>query len=1223
MKKLLVFCLFTLIISDVYSEDIELYVDNNSTSSGNRPKVLLIVDTSGSMGDDETIKTPYNSARYYKTQGAFNSAGSPYIYYTKGSGNTVLPLVDSLNENRRFVAEINGCKTALDKLNTIGFYTGRIRQYEFDGNTGSWQGLSNTSAQSIRLIDCEDDTAIDLDNIADSTAITHNENKKALVDGSLTATLPNGYPVNGMGTEENPVYYTNIPSNSNADWSGEVVTLYSDNYLRWDQGEKYGNNTNIGQVTQERIEIAKNTLVNLINSVPSVDFGLQVYNVNNGLDSDQSEAHGGRIAFAIQEMTQSAKGRLISKIEDKIHPAGSTPLCESLWEAAQYIGGKAIDYGNNDISKNTSYGKAYRHEKDSPGMDSDASTTGTYDHPYGTCSNEVFMILITDGLPTKDTAANAKVKGVTGLDNFNGSSNLTELARYMHTQDINDNLSGKQIATLFTVGFSSGSSGATTMLRNAAEAGGGEYHDATDPTKLGAALQQAITSILAINTTFTAPSVASNSFDRTETLSAAYYAMFIPGKGARWRGNLKKLEVVNKVQVDKNGNAALDETGNFKNTAKTIWSNTVDGGDVRKGGVVETLTARAADRIIFSDIGLKIDGTTKSLSHLTFDSAVDFFDNLGTDSAFLAAELGVPNDDVEDYFNWALGHDVDDEDDDNDRIENRTDTFGDPLHSKPLVINYGNASDPETPDIRIVIGTNSGALHMFKDSGDTVSESWAFMPKEFFDKVKVLKDNLPTSSKEYAIDGPATVHLFDSDGNGSIDKDTSDKAWIFFGLRRGGSSYYALDVTKPDAPKLLWHIDADSDNFGHLGQSWSRPKIAYSALNINDKVPKPVLIFGAGYDISKDSSGVPGANHVDTVGRGVYMVDAETGTLLWRLTPDATSSSTKNTQFLGIVDSIPSSIAVLDSDADGLVDRLYMGDTGGNIWRVDMPIDKPFSTTSPWTVFKVASLGGISEAEDRRFFDEPSIVRTFITDTLETDLLGAGGQSTGESIIVQQERPYDAILIGSGDRTSPTDTATDDKFFMIKDSNIITESYIAGATPPAAVIPDAPISKANLHNFTNNPFGPYTLPVAEADKAALLTLELDVSGASGWYYDYQTDGEKSTASAIVINGVAYFSSFTPGVGGTCSLVDGVGSLYAIDMYKGRTIYDWRKIFTTTGMPATPTLIVTPEPDTAQPPTVPMPGEDKSTIKLLTGGKVIDLDLSLKTSQNYLYVTEDN
>ena len=1212
-----------MVASDVYSEDIELYVGNKSTSSDNRPKVLLIVDTSGSMGDDETIKTPYIYNRSYKTQGTFNGTGTSYIYYTKGSGNTVLPSVDSLDEKRRFIAEINGCKTALEKLNTIGFYTGRIRQYEFDGNTGSWQGLSNTSAQGIRLIDCEDDTAIDLDNIADDTAITHNENKKALVDGSLTATLPNGYPVNGMGTEENPVYYTNIPSNSDADWSGEVVTLYLDNYLRWDQGEKYANNTNIGQVTQERIEIAKTTLVNLINSVPSVDFGLQVYNSNGGSDSTQSNAHGGRIAFAIQDMTQSAKGRLVSMIENQVHPSGSTPLCESLWEAAQYIGGKAIDYGNNDVDRASSYGKGYTHYKDKPGMDPDASTAGIYDHPYGACSNEAFMILITDGVPTNDTAADGNIKGVTELTNFDGSSNLTELARYMHTQDINDNLSGKQTATLFTVGFSSGSSGATSMLRNAAEAGGGEYYDATDPTKLGAALQQAITSILAINTTFTAPSVASNSFDRTETLSAAYYAMFIPGKGARWRGNLKKLEVVNKVQVDQNGDAALDATGNFKNTAKTIWSNTVDGGDVRKGGVVDTLTARTADRVIFSDIGLKIDGTTKILARLTLSSAVDFFNKPGAVPADLAEELGVPADDVEDYFNWALGQDVDDEDDDNNRTENRTDTFGDPLHSKPLVINYGNATDSENPDIRIIIGTNSGALHMFKDSGDTVSESWAFMPKEFFDKIKVLKDNLPTSSKEYAIDGPATVHLFDSDGNGSIDKDTSDKAWIFFGLRRGGSSYYALDVTKPDAPKLLWHIDADTSGFGHLGQSWSRPKIAYSALNIHDKVPKPVLIFGAGYDISKDSSGVPGVDHVDTVGRGVYMIDAETGTLLWSLTPDATSSSTKNTQFLGITDSIPSSIAVLDSDADGLVDRLYMGDTGGNIWRVDMPKSNPFSATSPWTVFQIAELGGLTELEDRRFFDEPSIVRTFITDTFETDLLDADGKSTGESIVVQQERPYDAILIGSGDRTSPTDIFTRDKFFMIKDGNIITESYIVGAAPPAAVIPENPIFKDDLHNFTNNPFGPYTLPIAEADKAALLSLELDVSGASGWYYDYLTDGEKSTASAIVINGVAYFSSFTPGAGGTCSLVDGVGSLYAIDMYQGRTIYDWRKTFTTTGMRATPTLIVTAEPDTGIPPTIPMPGEDKSTIKLLTGGKVIDLSLSLRTSQNYLYVTEDN
>ena len=44
----------------------------------------------------------------------------------------------------------------------------------------------------------------------------------------------------------------------------------------------------------------------------------------------------------------------------------------------------------------------------------------------------------------------------------------------------------------------------------------------------------------------------------------------------------------------------------------------------------------------------------------------------------------------------------------------------------------------------------------------------------------------------------------------------------------------------------------------------------------NEGVPKPVLVFGAGYDTNKDSSGLPTA---DGMGRGVFIVDAATGDL--------------------------------------------------------------------------------------------------------------------------------------------------------------------------------------------------------------------------------------------------------------------------------------------------------------------------------------------------------
>ena len=296
MKKLLLFSVILTCSLSSFSEDIELYVGNSSQQSNAKPQVLLILDTSGSMGDYQTIKTPYDPTKTYAYQGSFSGRSSDYIYYGKGSVTT-LPEVDDTNENRRFVADINSCKTAIDKLNTIGFYTGRIRDYTFKGNTGSWEEISSTTGANISVIDCQDDVNIDVANDDNGDSLTQGVNTNILVGGNLTA-LPNGYPIDGEGSSASPVYYDADVNRSNADWSGQVVTLYSDNYLRWEQGTKYSNGNNIGTQTVERMDIAKPTIVNLINSIPSVDFGLQVYNANG--DSDSSTPlgnHGGRVVL--------------------------------------------------------------------------------------------------------------------------------------------------------------------------------------------------------------------------------------------------------------------------------------------------------------------------------------------------------------------------------------------------------------------------------------------------------------------------------------------------------------------------------------------------------------------------------------------------------------------------------------------------------------------------------------------------------------------------------------------------------------------------------------------------------------------------------------------------------------------------------------------------------------------------------------------------------------
>ena len=488
------------------------------------------------------------------------------------------------------------------------------------------------------------------------------------------------------------------------------------------------------------------------------------------------------------------------------------------------------------------------------------------------------------------------------------------------------------------------------------------------------------------------------------------------------------------------------------------------------------------------------------------------------------------------------------------------------------------------------------------------------MPKDFFSNILPLRENFATADKIYGIDGAITSYINDKNGDGVIDSAT-DEVWIFFGLRRGGSSYYALDISDPAKPSKLWHITSKGD-FSELGQSWSKPKVAYSKLNLSgsgdNKVANPVLFFGGGYDVKKDVL-TPGGN--DSKGRAIYMVDAKTGAKKWSML-----TSGGDTTYTG-TDSIASSIAILDSDGDGLTDRLYTGDTGGNVWRVDMPSADPADSDDPWTVFKLAELGGTTNSSDLRFFNEPSIVRTFISETIETEVTDVDGETT--KIVSHQEKPYDAVLIGSGDRSNPIGTDTDDTFFMIKDSNIKTQSFYSAVEPK---IPET-IVKSALYNYTNDPFGK-TLTTQQRE-----TLELAVSKKSGWYIDLEGSGEKSTAEAIVINGIVYFTSFIPPDLDPnkvhCVLPNGKGLLYAVDLALGTAIYNWNKVEPdgTDAEPersveiseqflGAPTLIVVPH-DDGDDTTV-----DKAVGNIIVGREIIPVGFTLQTMRTYLYISEE-
>ena len=704
---------------------------------------------------------------------------------------------------------------------------------------------------------------------------------------------------------------------------------------------------------------------------------------------------------------------------------------------------------------------------------------------------------------------------------IHGTSDTT-VDLYPSTPDIHET------GRLYTIGFGSGmSEDGQELLRQAAQLGGGENLPASTPDQLSASLNSAISRIREVNDSFSSPSVASNNVDQTRSRDAIYFAMFYPETNTRWGGNLKKLKVSGSQIIDSTGANALDSNGLIDTDAKTFWlpsGQSADGNLVAQGGVnyhLSSLTGSDLEnrRKIYTDKQGDIVRFTSSKVNEVLD--------LVPDNSILLSDSDIK---------WTMGIDVDDEDKDNSTTDQRQNIFGDPLHSKPVALDYGNN------DIRILIGTNAGFLHMFKDDdvNNAVSESWAFIPSELYDIIKPLRTK--ETGKKYGMDGPISVYFnnksLNSDGlnDGIIDASGDDKVWVFAGMRRGGENYYALDITNPDEPKKLWDnpIEGGKGQFQELGQTWSKPQIAY----IKAFGDKPLLVFGAGYDTNKDEA----IRSNDSIGRGIYIVEAETGKRVWALTPNINGFKGKH--------SIAADITTLDSDYDGYIDRIYAADTGGDVWRIDMP----GTNTNDFSHFKLAELGSNKATEDRRFFYKPLVARTIYSKVSETTV-------NGKKVITRLDTPYDAIVIGSGNRSKPTGTNEQDQLFMIRDENTVTQTFKTNA--PDTIKPD------DLMLMNSDPFGN-----ALDDVDDFVDLEIDLAKFNGWRYELST-GEKSLAASTVVGGVAYFTSFTPAsetsTENQCSLSGGGGSLYAFHLHYGTKVYDDLKFSTSYDVPDTPQL----------------------------------------------------
>lgn len=823
----------------------------------------------------------------------------------------------------------------------------------------------------------------------------------------------------------------------------------------------------------------------------------------------------------------------------------------------------------------------------SPTPDYDASlidtlgsgTYGDYITPFtdpAACT-KLYSMIVAMNADNQDDDWNDEIEDeMTELDR---QSTIEHLLRWMHR--IDTNLIGHMNENVYMqktwVISDSGSVGHT---RDWADAGGtGSPLDLEDPAALQDELDNAFKEVISVSSTFVAASVPVNVFNQAESLDNLYVALFQAKSTIDWPGNLKKLRLVDNFDpadpnnpdardgifdeaVDVNGDPGFesvgDDRGRITFDAETYWTDTatlpaatgttipigVDGREVARGGAGQKIDGFVAyggnnhfigdtntDATVFGDGPRQVFLEPSSVTNGSQNAFTGF--NVPSTIPSYAKALLDPNDptslsddDVRDYARYGRGQDVD-----NNSTNARSWLLTDIIHSRPFALNYGSTGSgygPDNPNIRIFMGTGDGLFHIFENTdssgNETGREVFAFYPRELVKNLKLRRENtLPATKMIYGVDGSPVVFTDDLNQDGSLLHGDGDKAYVIFGLRRGGNSYYALDVSDPDNTYLLWKITQTvGGDFDELGMTFSTPVVGQIEVG---GVKTDVAIFAGGYNGGWDPSftsriGKDLNDNNDSVGNAIYIVNVHTGALIWKAVQGTTgTSSNSHYEHAGLVDSIPSNVSVL-KNLKGNIHRVYVGDTGGSVWRVDLPLDDGSNNNfrrDNWFITKLADLGTDGGSTDRRFFHQPDLVETF--------------DSAGN---------FDGLLIESGNRADPNETTVENYMFYIKDRKTTTgdatvKAENAVASPPGRYVFD--------HSASNG-------LADQTDCEIGNEVDCNVSLINGWKIEMERSGEKGLAAPLTDGGRVFFTTFKPATANTCAPSEGEGSIYVVNLADG-------------------------------------------------------------------------
>jgi type IV pilus assembly protein PilY1 len=876
-----------------------------------------------------------------------------------------------------------------------------------------------------------------------------------------------------------------------------------------------------------------------------------------------------------------------------------TPLAESLFQLYTYFMPRvAADLPDG---LNGQPFPRYNYERGSNGRVASSASKETPDPVTASCQKN-FVIIVTDGLSTRDDFDTDPAATSQGFGTFagligdyhadgetedpgawaEGTSYLDDIAKYMNEKDCRPDYTGDQTLDIYTVGFATEPAAEASLAKTAA-VGNGTFYSVDTGDQLATALNRALNDIVEKSQSFTAASVPSA---RTADGGDFYQSYFFPvGSSAFWEGHLRAWHITATGDIlDTSGACALADpdplecnSGPFLASANYFW----DAAEEMPLPANRSLsTSKMSVSVPFSAAAL----TAADLGVLPFAPAPALTPDPNSPLYPLAGStaLGAQGlkDEIIEYvrgcqFGTGVAADVGTP----LACAPRPVRLGDIFHSNPVVVRQPSSSavDPSFQAFRtayagrgrvIYAGTNAGFLEAF-DAGawDTSAtppqytpgtgvEKFGFMPWQVRNQIKDLAIDSPTA-RTYHVDGsPQTADVWLQSAANDPTKSAAEwHTMLVGGLRQGGSTYYALDVSNPDNtpggaplgrpyPNYMWEFPPEnpgsalhSTYMPFMGETWGQPII--TRIRVADTVTpgavhdRWVVIVTAGYA----NTGNPNNALYDpnaTAGRAILVLDAKTGNVLAekKYTPAATDARADMDY------AFASTPAAYDLDSDGYTDSIYVGDMGGQVfkWVIRDPASLTDPTQPSWNF--------------RKFFAAPTATISGTT-YYQNLFFQPAGTFVGGRL---------ALAFGSGQRDNIAfpgvlgDDGENSRFYTVFDED-----------PYEVASPSLPVlGESNLVDVT----GVNTSTSIPANK-------------SGFFF-IGADAEKFVTNSEIFGGYVFTASFTPEFTGDDCTSRGHATLYAFDVGTGGAYFTdaggnpVRAIDIGAGLPTDPKTSVGPD-----------------------------------------------